>query len=47
MSGRQGMGNSKKVTSMELVELGNGTLILGLRFNVQEPSMQFGLCPAA
>lgn len=33
MSGRGRLGNSKKVTSMELVELRNGTLILGLRFN--------------
>lgn len=47
MSGRQGLGNSKKATSMELVKLRNGTLILGLRFNVQEPSIQFDLCPAA
>lgn len=47
MSGRGRLGNSKKVTSMELVELRNGTLILGLRFNLREPSIQFGLCPAA
>lgn len=46
MSGRGRLGNSKKATSMEL-ELRNGTLILGLRFNLQEPSIQFGLCPAA